>query len=290
MTNALLSAIFWALSMIFINYSLASINADLFTTFTISNLINILCAGFLIIYKISIKSPFVISFKIFVKIALISILSCLIAGISYSFSIYYLGTSISAMSLSLYPAIASFAAYFYLKEEKKLYQLIFLILSIIGISLLSLFETIHFNNLLLGFIMVIITITLWTIELILFTKFLKDDVVNNFDILYISRISTALMSLVLCVNPYTPTILFSIMTSFSFIHILLAAFFALISYFTYYRSLKLIGASKTVIINSCYGIIALVLSSLLAFNFNFYQFTLAILVFIFSMVSVYEKN
>lgn len=194
----------------------------------------------------------------------------------YLLTVNNLGASIGAVASAIFPAIGTVLAYIFLKEKMKWHQWIFLILTLAGVYGLSYSPEINIENYLLGVVGALMCAFGWGIEAVILAKCLTDPEVTDEYALQIRQTTSALVYGVVIlpifsffgitdVKGWSLVIdVFTGNTGWLIPTIVIAAFFATVSYLFYYKAISQIGASKSMALNVTYTAWAPILSIVLS--------------------------
>lgn len=189
------------------------------------------------------------------------ILAALIGGpvgmTGYVMTVNYMGASIGAVSSAIFPAIGTILARIFLKEKMKWYQWIFLILTLAGVYGLSYSPEINIQNFWLGILGAVMCAFGWGIEAVILAKCLTDPEVTDEYALQIRQTTSALCYGIVILPiikgwGFTAS-LFTSNTGWLLPTIVIAGFFATVSYLFYYKAIAKIGASKSMALNVSYA-------------------------------------
>lgn len=175
----------------------------------------------------------------------------------YVLAINYMGASIGAVASAVFPAIGAVLAFFFLKEKMHWYRWILLVVTLFGVYGLSYSPELNISNFWLGICGTLMCAFGWGIEAVILAKCMQDPEVKDEYALQIRQTTSALMYgiiLLPLLKGWCFTIeLFTTKTGWLIPTIILAAFFATVSYLCYYRAIALIGASKSMALNVSYA-------------------------------------
>lgn len=175
----------------------------------------------------------------------------------YVLAVNYMGASIGAVASAIFPAVGSVLAYVFLKEKMKWHQWGFLILTLLGVYGLSYSPNLNVQNFWMGLIGALMCSFGWGIEAVILAKCLKDSAVTDECALQIRQTTSALCygAVILPVlGGWGFTVdLFTSNTGWLLPTIVIAAFFATVSYLFYYKAIAQIGASKAMALNVTYS-------------------------------------
>ena len=182
----------------------------------------------------------------------------------YLLTVNNLGASIGAVASAIFPAIGTVLAYIFLKEKMKWHQWIFLILTLLGVYGLSYSPEINIENYLLGVIGALMCAFGWGIEAVILAKSLTDPEVTDEYALQIRQTTSALVYGVVILPIFSffgitevkgwslVVEVFAGNNGWLIPTIVIAAFFATVSYLFYYKAISQIGASKSMALNVTY--------------------------------------
>lgn len=184
----------------------------------------------------------------------------------YVLTVNYMGASIGAVASAIFPAIGAVLAYLFLKERIKWYQWIFLFATLAGVYGLSYSPDLSIQNFWLGLLGAAMCSFGWGIEAVILAKCLHDPEVTDEYALQIRQTTSAIVYGV---------VLLPILNGWGFTAdlvvnakgwllptIVIAGFFATVSYLFYYRSIAQIGASKAMALNVTYCAWAIIFTAL----------------------------
>lgn len=185
----------------------------------------------------------------------------------YVMSVNYMGASIGAVASAVFPAIGAILAFFFLKEKMQWYRWLLLIATLLGVYGLSYSPDLAISNFWLGIVGALMCAFGWGIEAVILAKCMQDPEVKDEYALQIRQTTSALVYgaiLLPVLNGWGFTIeLFTSKTGWLIPVIILAAFFATLSYLCYYRAISQIGASKSMALNVTYAAWAIVFTVLI---------------------------
>lgn len=175
----------------------------------------------------------------------------------YVMSINYMGASIGAVASAVFPAIGAILAFFFLKEKMQWYRWLLLLATLAGVYGLSYSPDINITNFWLGACGTLMCAFGWGIEAVILAKCMQDPEVRDEYALQIRQTTSALVYGVIIIpvlKGWGFTVkLFTGGTGWLIPVIILAAFFATLSYLCYYKAIAKIGASKSMALNVSYG-------------------------------------
>ena len=185
----------------------------------------------------------------------------------YVLAINYMGASIGAVASAIFPAVGAVLAFFFLKEKMQWYRWVLLVVTLFGVYGLSYSPELNISNFWLGICGTLMCAFGWGIEAVILAKCMQDPEVKDEYALQIRQTTSALVYgiiLLPLLKGWGFTIeLFTTKTGGLIPVIILAAFFATVSYLCYYRAIALIGASKSMALNVTYAAWAIVFTVLI---------------------------
>lgn len=172
----------------------------------------------------------------------------------YVAAINYIGPSYTAIISALFPAVGAFFSYIFLNEKMKKYQIVALLISILGVIGLGYTPDGQVENLYLGFACALICVLGWSSEAVICAYGMRDPNVNNEQALHIRQVTSAIFYGVVIITflqgwnftfdvSFTPNIIGIVIAS---------AFFGTTSYLCYYKAISKLGASKAMALNITY--------------------------------------
>ena len=175
----------------------------------------------------------------------------------YVMAVNYMGASIGAVASAIFPAIGAILAYFFLKEKMQWYRWLFLLATLLGVYGLSYSPDLNVSNFWLGIIGALMCAFGWGIEAVILAKCMQDPEVKDEYALQIRQTTSACVYGIIILpilRGWGFTIsLFTGHTGWLLPTIVIAAFFATLSYLCYYKAISRIGASKSMALNVTYG-------------------------------------
>ena len=175
----------------------------------------------------------------------------------YVLTIKYMGASIGAVASAVFPAIGAVLACIFLKEKMKWYRWILLIITLLGVYGLSYSPDLSISNFWLGIVGALMCSFGWGIEGVILAKcFTSPDVKNEYA-LQIRQTTSALIYAIIIlpvIKGWGLTTKLFIYPDFRYVLpiIALAALFATISYFSYYKAISKVGVSKAMALDISY--------------------------------------
>lgn len=185
----------------------------------------------------------------------------------YVMAVNYMGASIGAVASAIFPAIGAVLAYFFLKEKMQWYRWILLLVTLFGVYGLSYSPELDMSHFVIGVIGALMCAFGWGIEAVVLAKCLQDPEVKDEYALQIRQATSALVYGIIILPilkgwGFTAS-LFSGGIGWLLPTIVLAAFFATVSYLFYYKAIAAIGASKAMALNVSYSAWAIVFTVLI---------------------------
>lgn len=185
----------------------------------------------------------------------------------YVMAINYMGSSIGAVASAVFPAIGAILAFFFLKEKMQWYRWVLLVITLLGVYGLSYSPELNISNFLLGICGALMCAFGWGIEAVILAKCMQDPEVKDEYALQIRQTTSALVYGIIIIpvlNEWGFTVsLFTATTGWLIPIIIIAAFFATVSYLCYYRAIASIGASKAMALNVTYAAWAILFTVLI---------------------------
>lgn len=185
----------------------------------------------------------------------------------YVMAVNYMGASIGAVASAIFPAIGAVLAYIFLKEKMQWYRWILLLITLLGVYGLSYSPDLDMSNFVLGVIGALLCAFGWGIEAVILAKCLQDPEVKDEYALQIRQTTSALVYGIIILpvlKGWGFTVrLFDGGNAWLLLTIILAAFFATVSYLFYYKAIADIGASKAMALNVSYSAWAIVFTVLI---------------------------
>ncbi len=184
----------------------------------------------------------------------------------YVMCLNYMGI-MGAVASAIFPAIGTVLAYIFLKEKMKWYQWIFLLITLGGVFALGITPDMATGNFLLGLIGALMCSFGWGIEAVILAKSMKDGEVTDEQALQIRQTTSALFNGIimiplvsLCTGnhnilegwKFTGSLFDFGATGWIIPAIIIAGFFATVSYLFYYKAINQIGAAKAMALNVTY--------------------------------------
>ncbi len=180
----------------------------------------------------------------------------------YVLAVNYMGASIGAVASAIFPAIGAVLAFIFLKEKMQWYRWVLLIITLLGVYGLSYSPELDMSNFLIGVIGALMCSFGWGIEAVILAKCLQDPEVKDEYALQIRQTTSCLVYGIIIIpvlKGWGFTIsLFTTNTKWLIPTIIIAAFFATISYLFYYKAIAKIGASKSMALNVSYSAWAII--------------------------------
>jgi drug/metabolite transporter (DMT)-like permease len=180
----------------------------------------------------------------------------------YVLAINNIGASYTAIISSLFPAVGALLAFIFLKEKMRFYQIIGLIVSIIGIIVLSYTPNGEVTNFVIGLIGALMCVFGWSAEAVICAYGLKDPHISDEQALQIRQLTSTIFYalIILPVIKGWGFTLDAVFAGKAVFIILVSALFGTASYVFYYKAIIKIGASKAMALNITYASRAIVFS------------------------------
>lgn len=185
----------------------------------------------------------------------------------YVMAVNYMGASIGAVASAIFPAIGAVLAYIFLKEKMQWYRWILLLITLFGVYGLSYSPELDMSNFVIGVVGALMCAFGWGIEAVILAKCLQDPEVKDEYALQIRQATSAVVYGIIILPVlkgwgFTLS-LFHSGNGWLLPTIILAAFFATVSYLFYYKAIATIGASKAMALNVSYSAWAIVFTVLI---------------------------
>ena len=189
-------------------------------------------------------------------VALAAVIGGPIGMTGYVMAINYMGASVGAVASAIFPAVGAILAFFFLKEKMQWYRWVLLLITLLGVYGLSYSPELNISNFWLGVCGALMCAFGWGIEAVILAKCMQDEEVKDEYALEIRQTTSALVYGIVILPVlkgwgFTVT-LFTGKTGWLIPVIIIAAFFATVSYLCYYRAIATIGASKSMALNITY--------------------------------------
>lgn len=185
----------------------------------------------------------------------------------YVLSINYIGPTYAAIISATFPALGTLFSYLFLKEKITKHQVLGLLICIFAVILLgySPEESAEVKNFYLGFLFAIITCIGWASEAVACTYAMqKSPEITNEHVLLIRAVTTTLIYGVVILNVLKGwNFAISIIGTPEMYILAIAGISITLFYLCYYKSLSLIGASKTLALDITYSAWTIVFSFLI---------------------------
>ncbi|MDH6366303.1 MULTISPECIES: DMT family transporter [unclassified Breznakia] len=183
----------------------------------------------------------------------------------YVSAIQYIGPTFTAIISATFPAVGALLSYVFLKEKMKPYQIIGLIVAIIGVICLGYSpENIEVKNVVIGFLCALLCVFGWASEAVICAYGMRDPDVNDEQALQIRQCTSAIfygIVILTIISGWKLSV--EVMQSSSFVIIGLSALFGTASYLFYYKAINSIGASKAMALNVTYSAWSVIFSFLI---------------------------
>lgn len=296
MFSGLFSGLTWGLNVVLISLFMQSfkINNLLIAPLIASFMHDSICLVYTSVYLAAKKR-----LKVFKKVALtkdglMMVLASFIGGpigfTAFVLAIYYIGASLTAIITAIFPAFGTYLAFVFLKEKRKVYQVVFLLISILGIIGLGYTSAFEIKNIWLGIFLALVCVLGWSFETVMCTHLVKSSELDNEFALMLKQITSTVAYLVIVVILYVLGVFNFESISANYYIIMFAALVGTISFLYYYKSLSLIGASKTMALNITYSAFALVFGYFIlneAITLN--KLLFGTIIIVGSIISAYDK-
>lgn len=296
MFSALFSGFTWGLNVVLISLFMVNFKIDnLFLAPLITAFIHDFCCFIYTTIYLAFKKKLTNFRKIiFTSDGLMMILSSLIGGpigfSAFALAIYYIGASLTAIITAIFPAFGTYLAFLFLKEKRKNYQIIALLIAILGIIGLGYSSAFEIKNIWLGIFLALVCVVAWSFETVMCTHLVKSSLLDNELALMLKQLTSTVFYMILvgCLIIFK---VFDVKTiSGDYIVILLASLIGTISFFYYYKSLALIGASKTMALNITYSAFALIFGYfILNESIVLSKLIFGTIIIVGSIISAYDK-
>ncbi|MEG2799887.1 MAG: DMT family transporter [Erysipelotrichaceae bacterium] len=264
MITGLMAGVLWGLDTVILGIALASTKfvstseAIMLAPF-VSTFLHDFCSSIWMLIYMGIKKEYknvVIALK--TKSGKFIVLGALLGGpigmSGYVAAINYIGPSLTAIISALFPAVGAFFSYLFLKEKMKPYQILALLVSILGVIGLGYTPNGQVENLYLGIGCALICVIGWSLEAVICAYGMKDPNVNDEQALQIRQLTSAIfygVVIITLLSGWDFTLQVSITPSL-IATITASALFGTASYLCYYKAINRIGASKAMALNITY--------------------------------------
>ena len=185
----------------------------------------------------------------------------------YVLSVNYMGASIGAISSAVYPAIGSLLAYLFLKEKMRWYQIVFLMLTLLGVFGISYSPDLNVKNFWLGLMGAFMCAFGWGTEGVILSKALKNSEIKSEYALLIRQTTSGLiygMFIIPMLSGIKFTAGLFMKENLEVILIIfIAALCATVSYLLYYKAIARLGVAKAMGLNITYTAWAVLFSVLI---------------------------
>ena len=288
MLSGLLSGLLWALNSVFLGIAMSmspfvSTEQAIFLAPFISAFLNDFFSSICMIVYSAMRKKLKSTLKAAIsKSGMWIVIASLIGGpigmTGYVLSISYMGSSIASVSSAIYPAIGVLCARIFLKEKMRWHQYVCLILTMLGIYMMSYSPNVEIKNFLLGLLGTAMCAIGWGLEAVLIAKGMKEDVQS--DIALTIRQTTSWLTYAIVILPclqYFKAWEFTV-SLFNFANsqwlipcIMLAASFGTASYLLYYIAIDKIGATKALPLNVTYVVWTVIINLAIFRDFEDYS-------------------
>lgn len=269
MIRALMSGLTWGLNAVLISLFMISFRLEnpLLAPIIASFLHDAFCLGYMTILLGSKKRLSHVLHLLKTHDGKMTVIASLIGGplgfSAFSLAIHYIGASLTTIVTAILPAFGTLLAFLFLREKRKFYQLCALFISILGVTFLGYSSSFTIKNIWLGIFFALLCVVGWSCETVLITSLVKGDNLDNESALWIKQFSSVstylLLFIMVGISGY---ISFEHLQANYFI-IASAALAGTSSFLFYFKSLSVIGASKTMALNTTYSAFGLIFSYLL---------------------------
>ncbi|WP_338631223.1 DMT family transporter [Clostridium baratii] len=274
--NAVMSAIMWGADTVLIGLvivlvsSLNMKNAVFLAPFVSAFLHDFCSAIWLTIYLFIKRELKKVKISLKTKSAKFVILGGVLGGpigmAGYLLAIQNLGASYTAAISSIYPAVGAIMAKIILKEKMNKRGWIGLILSILGITIMSYSKSETSVNI-IGFLFLILCIVGWGSEAVVCAIGMNDDEISSNIALFLRQCTSSIIyGIVIIPLIKGVEITFNTITDNVMFLIVLTAFFGAVSYTCYYSAISKIGATKAMGINITYFVWAMIFDTIFMGN------------------------
>lgn len=209
---------------------------------------------------------------------------------SYIMSVYYIGPSLTAIISSIYPATGALFSYLFLKEKRKPYQIIALVIAIL--LSISIWYTNDNNeiNFGIGIILALLCVCAWGSEAVLCSYGMQSGNISNVSAICIRQTVSALVYTGLFISYFIMIQdMGGLYINQDSIYIGIAAILGSISYYFYYQSLSKIGVIKTVALNISYTAFSTVSAYILfGYTLSIVQIIMGICIVLSGILSAYD--
>ena len=182
----------------------------------------------------------------------------------YVAAINYIGPAYTAIISSLFPAFGVVLSYIFLKEKMKPVQIVFLMISIIGVIVMGYTPAGVGSNVVLGFICALLCCLGWAAEAVICAYGLKDPDITDEQALQIRQLTSALfygIVIITALKGWNFTL--TLIPSKELGIIATSALFGTASYVFYYKAIAKISPSKAMALNITYAAWSIVFAFIL---------------------------
>ena len=229
------------------------------------------------------------------NIAITAIITSIVATVGYNLCINELGSSIGSAVSAMAPAIGAVLAFFFMKEKLSVSKWCFLLISIVGVVMLSYSPGETVNNFFLGALGALAYSVGSGMESIILGKLVQQEVPDEC-LLTIRHFSESIINGLIFVNLFggfglLKEIIISNPEGVLFV-ICAASLFACVSFILYYKAIVKIGVSKTIVLNATYVVWAMLLTAIISKDFSVFTnpFTIlgALLTLVFGILTAID--
>lgn len=274
--NGVISAVMWGadtvlIGLVIISVSSLNVKNAVFLAPFVSAFLHDFCSAIWLTIYLVIKREFrKVKMCLKTKSAKFVILGGILGGpigmAGYLLAIQNLGASYTAAISSIYPAVGAIMAKILLKEKMNKKGWIGLILSILGIAVMS-YSKREVNTNTIGFLFLILCILGWGSEAVVCAIGMKDDEISSNIALFLRQCTSAIIYGIVIIPLIKGIgITFSTITDSVMFLIILTAFFGTASYTCYYSAISKIGATKAMGINITYFVWAIIFDTIFMGN------------------------
>lgn len=292
MINGLLSGFLWSMDTVVTSAGLSTVSFIFF--------LPLVCVCIHDFVSVLLLSLYMVYHKKYIEGILHSlgtkymILAALLGGpvglVSYTAAVYYMGLGLVGIVTSLYPAVGTALAIIFLKERRQAYQLLALGISLVGIMLLGFSTDSHIVSVGKGMFFAIICILAWGSEAVISTTVLRKYPVHESMVLFVRQTTSMCvtgLAVLSCIALLHTT--YQLAGTLFISYIPIASVFGTLSYLFYYRSLKRVGASRTMVLNSSYSAFSIIISYMvLGIVPSLYSIVLGCIIVIGGIISAYD--
>lgn len=272
MIYGLTAGILWALDTVILGIALAmspfmATKEAVFLAPFVSTFLHDFCSSVWMLIYLGVKKQLrAVARAVKTRSGRFIMLSALLGGpvgmTGYVMAINYIGPAYTAIISSVFPALGALFSYIFLKEKMRPIQIVGLFMSIAGVIVLGYAPGgSGEGNMLLGFVCALICCVGWASEAVICAYGMKDPDITSEHALLIRQVTSAIFYGVVLLNVFKGwNFTISIVPTTATGIIVIAALFGTACYVLYYKSITIIGASKTMALNITYSAWAIVFS------------------------------